>query len=137
MKRKKGLIGAAAVLLAVLGWNTYQRQGVPILGQDTVREIIYVRDYRQGYENSVDVTEWIDGEKLAGRLETYQRRRGGSDGTPYSLDDVQVDIFIRTQDGPCQVLLGEENSASYGKERQYKILGGDVLLQEILEMIDG
>ena len=47
MKGKKGLIGAA-VLLAVLGWTIYQRQGVPILDEDTKNRLTCVLDYRNG-----------------------------------------------------------------------------------------
>lgn len=135
MKGKKVWIGAA-VLLAVLGWNMYRRQGVPMIKQDSLTEIIYVRDYRQGYEDMVDVTERIDGEKLAELLETYQRRRGGSPITSVWLGDVQVDMFIGTIDDSYEVILGNENRVSDGR-KQYEILDSGTLLAEILAMIDG
>ena len=134
MKGNKVLI-SAAILAAVFGWIVYQRQGVPMIEQGSLREIIYVRDYRQGYEDMVDVTERIDGEKLAGLLETYQRRRGGTPITSFWMGDVQVDMYIRTIDGPYEVILGNENHVSDGK-KQYEIFDSGALLAEILEMID-
>ncbi len=136
-KKKKIWIKTAAVLLAaVLGWIVYQRQGVPMIEQGSLREIIYVRDYRQGYEDMVDVTERIDGEKLAELLETYQRRRSGPSITSVWLGDVQIDMFIRTIDGFYEVILGNENHVSDGKN-QYEIFDSDILLQEVLALIDG
>lgn len=135
MKGKKVWIGAV-ILLAFFGWIVYQRQGVPMIGQGSMREIIYVRDYRQGYEDMVDVTERIDGERLAKLLETYERRRGGSPATSVWLGDVQVDMYIRTTDGPYEVTLGNENRVSDGR-KQYEILDSGTLLAEILAMIDG
>ncbi len=134
MKGNKVLI-SAAIVAAVFGWIVYQRQGVPMIEQGSLREIIYVRDYRQGYEDMVDVTERIDGEKLAGLLETYQRRRGGTPITSVWMGDVQVDMYIRTIDGPYEVILGNENHVSDGK-KQYEIFDSGALLAEILEMID-
>ncbi len=134
MKGNKVLI-SAAIVAAVFGWIVYQRQGVPMIEQGSLREIIYVWDYRQGYEDMVDVTERIDGEKLAGLLETYQRRRGGSSITSFWMGDVQVDMYIRTIDGPYEVILGNENHVSDGK-KQYEIFDSGALLAEILEMID-
>ncbi len=135
MKGNKVLI-SAAIVAAVFGWIVYQRQGVPMIEQGSLREIIYVRDYRQGYEDMVDVTERIDGEKLAGLLETYQRRRGGSSITSIWLGDVQIDMFIRTIDDSYEVILGNENHVSDG-EKQYEIIDSDALLQEVLALIDG
>lgn len=135
MKGKKVWIGAV-ILLAFFGWIVYQRQGVPMIGQGSMREIIYVRDYRQGYEDMVDVTEKIDGERLAKLLETYERRRGGSSVTSVWMGDVQVDMYIRTADGPYEVTLGNENRVSDGR-KQYEILDSGALLAEILAMIDG
>lgn len=134
MKGKKVWIGVA-VLLAVLGWNVYRRQGVPMIEQGSMREIVYVRDYRQGYEDMVDVTEQIDGETLERLLETYERRRGGSSITSVWMGDVQVDMFIGTIDDSYEVILGNENRVSDGR-KQYEILDSGVLLAEILEMID-
>lgn len=135
MKGNKVLI-SAAIVAAVFGWIVYQRQGVPMIEQGSLREIIYVRDYRQGYEDMVDVTERIDGEKLAGLLETYQRRRGGTPITSVWMGDVQVDMYIRTIDGPYEVILGNENHVSDGR-KQYEIIDSDALLQEVLALIDG
>ena len=135
MKGNKVLI-SAAIVAAVFGWIVYQRQGVPMIEQGSLREIIYVRDYRQGYEDMVDVTERIDGEKLAGLLETYQRRRGGSSITSIWLGDVQIDMFIRTIDDSYEVILGNENHISDGR-KQYEIIDSDALLQEVLALIDG
>lgn len=134
MKGKKVWIGAA-VLLAVLGWNMYRRQGVPMIEQGSLREIVYVRNYRQGYEDMVDVTEQIDGEKLAELLETYQRRRGGPSITSFWIGDVQIDMFIRTTDDSYEVILGNENRVSDGR-KQYEILDSGTLLAEILALID-
>lgn len=136
MKGKKVWIGAAAVLLAVLGWNVYRRQGMPMIEQGSMREIVYVRDYRQGYEDMADVTERIDRERLAKLLETYQRRRGGTPITSVWLGDVQVDMYIRTIDDSYEVILGNENHVSDGR-KQYEIIDSGTLLAEILEMIDG
>ncbi len=133
--KKKWIWISAVIVAAVFGWIVYQRQGVPMIEQGSLREIIYVRDYRQGYEDMVDVTERIDGEKLAGLLETYQRRRGGSSITSFWMGDVQVDMYIRTIDGPYEVILGNENHVSDGK-KQYEIFDSGALLAEILEMID-
>ena len=133
--KKKWIWISAAIVAAVFGWIVYQRQGVPMIEQGSLREIIYVRDYRQGYEDMVDVTERIDGEKLAGLLETYQRRRGGTPITSFWMGDVQVDMYIRTIDGPYEVILGNENHVSDGK-KQYEIFDSGALLAEILEMID-
>jgi len=113
MKGNKVLI-SAAIVAAVFGWIVYQRQGVPMIEQGSLREIIYVRDYRQGYEDMVDVTERIDGEKLAGLLETYQRRRGGPSITSFWIGDVQIDLFIRTTDDFYVVILGNDNRVSDG-----------------------
>ena len=107
-----------------------------MIEQGSLREIIYVRDYRQGYEDMVDVTERIDGEKLAGLLETYQRRRGGPSITSVWLGDVQIDMFIRTIDDSYEVILGNENRVSDGR-KQYEIFDSDALLQEVLALIDG
>lgn len=134
MKGKKVWIGAA-VLLAILGWNVYRRQGVPMIEQGSMREIVYVRDYRQGYEDMADVTDRIDGERLAKLLETYERRRGGSSITSVWMGDVQVDMFIGTIDDSYEVTLGNENRISDGR-KQYEILDSGALLAEILEMID-
>lgn len=134
MKGKKVWIGAA-VLLAVLGWNVYWRQGVPMIEQGSMREIVYVRDYRQGYEDMADVTERIDVERLTELLETYQRRRGGSSITSVWMGDVQIDMYIRTIDDSYEVILGNENDVSDGR-KQYEILDSGALLAEILEMID-
>lgn len=134
--KKKWIWISAAIVAAVFGWIVYQRQGVPMIEQGSLREIIYVRDYRQGYEDMVDVTERIDGEKLAGLLETYQRRRGGSSITSFWMGDVQVDMYIRTIDGPYEVILGNENHVSDGR-KQYEIIDSDALLQEVLALIDG
>ncbi len=134
--KKKWIWISAAIVAAVFGWIVYQRQGVPMIEQGSLREIIYVRDYRQGYEDMVDVTERIDGEKLAGLLETYQRRRGGSSITSVWLGDVQIDMFIRTIDDSYEVILGNENRVSDG-EKQYEIIDSDALLQEVLALIDG
>ncbi len=133
--KKKWIWISAVIVAAVFGWIVYQRQGVPMIEQGSLREIIYVRDYRQGYEDMGDVTERIDGEKLAGLLETYQRRRGGSSITSFWMGDVQVDMYIRTIDGPYEVILGNENHVSDGK-KQYEIFDSGALLAEILEMID-
>ena len=135
MKGKKVWIGAM-ILLAFFGWIVYQRQGVPMIGQGSMREIIYVRDYRQGYEDMADVTERIDRAKLTELLETCQRRRGGSSVTSVWMGDVQVDMYIRTADGPYEVTLGNENHVSDGR-KQYEILDSGALLAEILAMIDG
>lgn len=134
--KKKWIWISAAIAAAVLGWNVYRRQGVPMIEQGSLTEIIYVRDYRQGYEDMVDVTERIDGEKLAELLETYQRRRGGSPITSVWLGDVQVDMFIGTIDDSYEVILGNENHVSDGR-KQYEILDSGTLLAEILAMIDG
>ena len=134
--KKKWIWISAAIVAAVFGWIVYQRQGVPMIEQGSLREIIYVRDYRQGYEDMVDVTERIDGEKLAGLLETYQRRRSGPSITSVWLGDVQIDMFIRTIDGFYEVILGNENHVSDGKN-QYEIFDSDILLQEVLALIDG
>ncbi len=134
--KKKWIWISAVIVAAVFGWIVYQRQGVPMIEQGSLREIIYVRDYRQGYEDMVDVTERIDGEKLAGLLETYQRRRGGSSITSVWMGDVQVDMYIRTIDGPYEVILGNENHVSDGR-KQYEIIDSDALLQEVLALIDG
>ena len=134
--KKKWIWISATIVAAVFGWIVYQRQGVPMIEQGSLREIIYVRDYRQGYEDMVDVTERIDGEKLAGLLETYQRRRGGSSITSVWLGDVQIDMFIRTIDDSYEVILGNENRVSDG-EKQYEIIDSDALLQEVLALIDG
>lgn len=134
MKGKKVWIGTA-VLLAVLGWNVYRRQGVPMIEQGSMREIIYVRDYRQGYEDMVDVTERIDRERLAKLLETYQRRRGGASVTSVWMGDVQIDMFIGTIDDSYEVILGNENRVSDGR-KQYEIIDSGTLLAEILAMID-
>ncbi len=134
--KKKWIWISAAIVAAVFGWIVYQRQGVPMIEQGSLREIIYVWDYRQGYEDMVDVTERIDGEKLAGLLETYQRRRGGSSITSIWLGDVQIDMFIRTIDDSYEVILGNENRVSDGR-KQYEIFDSDALLQEVLALIDG
>ncbi len=134
MKGNKVLI-SAAIVAAVFGWIVYQRQGVPMIEQGSLREIVYVRDYRQGYEDMVDVTERIDGEKLAGLLETYQRRRGGSSITSIWRGDVQIDMFIRTIDDSYEVILGNENRVSDGR-KQYEIFDNGALLTEILALID-
>lgn len=134
MKGKKVWIGTA-VLLAVLGWNVYRRQGVPMIEQGSMREIVYVRDYRQGYEDMVDVTERIDRERLAKLLETYQRRRGGASVTSVWMGDVQIDMFIGTIDDSYEVILGNENRVSDGR-KQYEIIDSGTLLAEILAMID-
>lgn len=134
MKGKRVWIGTA-VLLAVLGWNVYRRQGVPMIEQGSMREIVYVRDYRQGYEDMVDVTERIDRERLAKLLETYQRRRGGASVTSVWMGDVQIDMFIGTIDDSYEVILGNENRVSDGR-KQYEIIDSGTLLAEILAMID-
>ena len=133
--KKKWIWISAVIVAAVFGWIVYQRQGVPMIEQGSLREIIYVRDYRQGYEDMVDVTERIDGEKLAGLLETYQRRRGGSSITSIWLGDVQIDMFIRTIDDSYEVILGNENRVSDGR-KQYEIFDNGALLTEILALID-
>mgnify|MGYP007128678451 FL=1 len=133
--KKKWIWISAVIVAAVFGWIVYQRQGVPMIEQGSLREIIYVRDYRQGYEDMVDVTERIDGEKLAGLLETYQRRRGGSSITSVWLGDVQIDMFIRTIDDSYEVILGNENRVSDGR-KQYEIFDNGALLTEILALID-
>ena len=133
--KKKWIWISAAIAAAVFGWIVYQRQGVPIIEQGSLREIVYVRDYRQGYEED-DVTERIDGEKLAELLETYQRRRGGPSITSFWIRDVQIDMFIRTTDDSYEVILGSENRVSDG-EKQYEIIDSDALLQEVLALIDG
>lgn len=133
--QKKWIWISAAIVAAVFGWIVYQRQGVPIIEQCSLREIIYVRDYRQGYEED-DVTERIDGEKLAELLETYQRRRGGPSITSFWLGDVQIDMFIRTTDDSYEVILGNENRVSDGR-KQYEIIDSGALLQEVLALIDG
>lgn len=134
--KKKWIWISAAIVAAVFGWIVYQRQGVPMIEQGSLREIIYVRDYRQGYEDMVDVTERIDGEKLAELLETYQRRRGGPSITSFWIGDVQIDMFIRTTDDFYEVILGNDNRVSDG-EKQYEIIDSDALLQEVLALIDG
>lgn len=134
--KKKWIWISAVIVAAVFGWIVYQRQGVPMIEQGSLREIIYVRDYRQGYEDMVDVTERIDGEKLAGLLETYQRRRGGPSITSFWIGDVQIDMFIRTTDDFYEVILGNDNRVSDG-EKQYEIIDSDALLQEVLALIDG
>ncbi len=108
---------------------------MPMIEQGSLREIIYVWDYRQGYEDMVDVTERIDGEKLAGLLETYQRRRGGPSITSFWIGDVQIDMFIRTTDDSYEVILGNENRVSDGR-KQYEIFDNGALLTEILALID-
>ena len=45
--KKKWIWISAAIVAAVFGWIVYQRQGVPMIEQGSLREIIYVRDYRQ------------------------------------------------------------------------------------------
>lgn len=134
--KKKWIWISAAIVAAVFGWIVYQRQGVPMIEQGSLREIIYVWDYRQGYEDMVDVTERIDGEKLAGLLETYQRRRGGPSITSFWIGDVQIDMFIRTTDDFYEVILGNDNRVSDG-EKQYEIIDSDAILQEVLALIDG
>ncbi len=133
--KKKWIWISAVIVAAVFGWIVYQRQGVPMIEQGSLREIIYVWDYRQGYEDMVDVTERIDGEKLAGLLETYQRRRGGPSITSFWIGDVQIDMFIRTTDDSYEVILGNENRVSDGR-KQYEIFDNGALLTEILALID-
>lgn len=133
--KKKWIWISAAIVAAVFGWIVYQRQGVPMIEQGSLREIIYVRDYRQGYEDMVDVTERIDGEKLAELLETYQRGRGGPSITSFWIGDVQIDMFIRTTDDFYEVILGNDNRVSDG-EKQYEIFDNGALLTEILALID-
>lgn len=133
--KKKWIWISVTIVATVFGWIVYQRQGVPIIEQGSLREIVYVRDYRQGYEED-DVTERIDGEKLAELLETYQRRRGGPSITSFWIGDVQIDMFIRTTDDFYEVILGNDNHVSDGR-KQYEIIDSGALLQEVLALIDG
>ena len=115
MKGKKGLIGAA-VLLAVLGWTIYQRQGVPILDEDTKNRLTCVLDYRNGiyaewkgkgyvshgsgYQDlqggvfgEQDVTERVDRERLLDLLAVHQRRRGRFEKSDrIFIDGAQIEI---------------------------------------------
>lgn len=163
MKGKKGLIGVA-VLLAVLGWTIYQRQGVPILDEDTKNRLTCVLDYRNGiyaewkgngyvshgsgYQDlqsgvfgEQDVTERVDREKLLDLLAVHQRRRGRFEKSDrIFIDGAQIEICGENEDGRFGVLFGERSAFYQEKGNnvyQYWILDDGGILTEILEMIDG
>ncbi|MCI8867209.1 MAG: hypothetical protein HFE61_03575 [Anaerotignum sp.] len=163
MKGKKGLIGAA-VLLAVLGWTIYQRQGVPILDEDTKNRLTCVLDYRNGiyaewkgkgyvshgsgYQDlqggvfgEQDVTERVDRERLLDLLAVHQRRRGRFEKSDrIFIDGAQIEICGENEDGRFGVLLGERSAFYQEKGNnvyQYWIFDDGGILTEILEMIDG
>ena len=163
--KKKWIWISAAIVAALLGWNVYQRQGVPILEKDTESEIVCVLDYRNGIYaewngNAVhgvdypeiyaahgahfgeqDVMGQVDKEKLLDLLVVYQRRRGSFDKSDQIfVDGAQIEICGKNEGGCFGVLLGERN-AFYQKKGdavcQYWILDSDTLLQEVLALADG
>ncbi len=163
MKGKTVLIGAAAVLLAaVLSWNVYQRQGVPILERDAKSRLTCVLDYRNGiyaewHGNAVhgvgyqdlqsgnfgeqNVMEQVDEDQLLDLLAAHQRRRGRFEKSDrIFIDGAQIEICGENKEGRFGVLLGERSVFYQEKGKnayQYWILDDGGILTEILEMIDG
>ncbi len=137
MKRKYIFI-VFIVILSVALFMVYQIFFIPtqIIEDVNTSHIVRIQYNVDNTGKFIDVDNY-DETKILNYLNTCNERRTLHKAGKYFLSDVTIEIIIRTDIGPKDILLGNINYSSYGTgTTKYEILNSNEVTTALLEILN-